>query len=113
TSYVSAPTSGVAFYVSNSGNWGVQDSGGNPLPLTIQGGGTGANTLTGARVNLGVSQFGVSGSVTAMSSPDSSRSVIIDNAGTWGLRQALVLLSLFRLLVVALVQPMRRQQDQI
>ncbi|HFK5809355.1 hypothetical protein IB212_15415 [Enterobacter sp. E12] len=84
TSYVSAPTSGVAFYVSNSGNWGVQDSGGNPLPLTIQGGGTGANTLTGARVNLGVAQFGVSGSVTAMSSPDSSRSVIIDNAGTWG-----------------------------
>ncbi|MEX7609772.1 hypothetical protein AB6V66_24770 [Enterobacter asburiae] len=50
----------------------------------MQGGGTGANTLTGARVNLGVAQFGVSGSVTAMSSPDSSRSVIIDNAGTWG-----------------------------
>ncbi|WP_238934099.1 MULTISPECIES: hypothetical protein [unclassified Enterobacter] len=83
-STVSAPTSGVFFYVSNSGNWGVQDSLGNALPLTIQGGGTGANTLTGARVNLGIAQFGISGSVTAMSSPDSSRSVIIDNAGTWG-----------------------------
>lgn len=84
TTTVSAPTSGVFLYVTDSGNWGVQDSVGNALPLPIAGGGTGANTLTGARVNLGVAQFGVSGSVTAMSSPDSSRSVIIDNAGTWG-----------------------------
>ena len=83
-STVSAPTSGVFFYVSNSGNWGVQDSAGNPLPLTIQGGGSGANTLVGARVNLGIAQFGTSGSVSAMSSPDSSKSVVIDNAGTWG-----------------------------
>lgn len=84
TTTVSAPTSGVFLYVTDSGNWGCQDSVGNALPLPIAGGGTGANTLTGARVNLGVAQFGVSGSVTAMSSPDSSRSVIIDNAGTWG-----------------------------
>lgn len=81
---VSAPSGGVFFYVAPSGNWGVQDSLGNALPLTIQGGGTGANTITGARVNLGIAQFGISGSVTAMSSPDSSRSVVIDNAGTWG-----------------------------
>ncbi|MCK6732987.1 hypothetical protein L8T14_06940 [Enterobacter bugandensis] len=83
-STVSAPTSGVFLYVANSGNWGVQDSSGNALPLPLAGGGTGANTLTGARVNLGIAQFGISGTVTAMSSPDSSRSVIIDNAGTWG-----------------------------
>lgn len=83
-STVSAPTSGVFLYIANSGNWGVQDSAGNPLPLPIANGGTGANTLLGARVQLGVSQFGTSGSVSAMSSPDSSKSVILDNAGTWG-----------------------------
>lgn len=81
---VSAPTSGVFLYVADSGNWGVQDSVGNPLPLTIQGGGTGANTLVGARVNLGIAQFGTSGTVSAMSSPDSSKSVVIDNTGMWG-----------------------------
>lgn len=84
TTTVSAPNSGVFLYVSDSGNWGVQNSVGTALPLTIAGGGTGANTLTGARVNLGIAQFGISGSVTAMSSPDSSKSVVIDNAGTWG-----------------------------
>lgn len=84
TTTVSAPTSGVFLYVTDSGNWGVQDSSGNALPLPIAGGGTGANTLLGARVNLGVAQFGTSGSVSAMSSPDSSKSLVIDNSGNWG-----------------------------
>ncbi|HHP2613821.1 TPA: gp53-like domain-containing protein [Enterobacter roggenkampii] len=84
TSYVSAPTSGVAFYVSNSGNWGVQDSGGNPLPLTIQGGGTGANTLLGARVNLGVSAFGSDSTRSTASSPNAAAYTFITNSGDWG-----------------------------
>lgn len=79
TTTVSAPTSGVFMYVSNSGNWGVQDSVGNPLPLPIAGGGTSANTLLGARVNLGVSSFSSDSSSSYVSAPTSGVSFYVSN----------------------------------
>jgi len=32
---VSSPTGKTSFYLSDKGAWGIQDSVGNPLPLTI------------------------------------------------------------------------------
>ena len=84
TTTVSAPTSGVFFYVTDSGNWGVIDSVGNPLPLPIAGGGTGANTLLGARVNLGVSAFGSDSTRSTASSPNAAAYTFITNYGDWG-----------------------------
>lgn len=84
TTTVSAPTSGVFLYVTDSGNWGVQDSVGNPLPLPIAGGGTGANTLLGARVNLGVSAFGSDSTRSTASSPNAAAYTFIANTGDWG-----------------------------
>ena len=84
TTTVSAPTSGVFFYVTDSGNWGVIDSVGNPLPLPIAGGGTGANTLLGARVNLGVSAFGSDSTRSTASSPNAAAYTFITNSGDWG-----------------------------
>ena len=81
---VSAPTSGVFLYVADSGNWGVQDSVGNPLPLPIAGGGTGANTLLGARVNLGVSSFGSDSNRSTVTAPNSAAYTFITNYGDWG-----------------------------
>jgi hypothetical protein len=51
---MSSPDGKVYLYIDDAGHWGVQDSAGNPLPLAIANGGTGANTLLGARVQLGV-----------------------------------------------------------
>lgn len=84
TTTVSAPTSGVFFYVTDSGNWGVIDQVGNPLPLPIAGGGTGANTLLGARVNLGVSAFGSDSDRSTASSPNAAAYTFITNYGDWG-----------------------------
>lgn len=84
TTTVSAPTSGVFFYVTDSGNWGVIDQVGNPLPLPIAGGGTGANTLLGARVNLGVSSFGSDSDRSTASSPNAAAYTFITNYGDWG-----------------------------
>ncbi|HCM9129092.1 TPA: hypothetical protein N5L07_003443 [Enterobacter asburiae] len=84
TTTVSAPTSGVFFYVTDSGNWGVIDSVGNQLPLPIAGGGTGANTLLGARVNLGVSAFGSDSDRSTASSPNAAAYTFITNYGDWG-----------------------------
>ena len=84
TTTVSAPTSGVFFYVTDSGNWGVIDQVGNPLPLPIAGGGTGANTLLGARVNLGVSSFGSDSTRSTASSPNAAAYTFITNYGDWG-----------------------------
>jgi hypothetical protein len=83
-STVSAPTSGVFFYVANSGNWGVIDSVGNPLPLTIQGGGTGANTLLGARVNLNIAQFGSDSTRSTVAAPNAAAYIFVTNSGDWG-----------------------------
>ncbi|WP_233426933.1 phage tail protein, partial [Enterobacter asburiae] len=69
-SSVSAPKGGVFFYITPDGQWGVQDSVGNPLPLAIANGGTEANTLLGARVKLGIASFSGDGTLTTMSSPD-------------------------------------------
>ena len=84
TTTVSAPTSGVFFYVTDSGNWGVIDQVGNPLPLPIAGGGTGANTLLGARVNLGVSSFGSDSDRSTVTAPNSAAYTFITNYGDWG-----------------------------
>lgn len=84
TTTVSAPTSGVFMFVTDSGYWGAQDSGGNPLPLPIAGGGTGANTLLGARVNLGVSAFGSDSARSTVTSPNSAAYTFITNYGDWG-----------------------------
>ena len=85
---VSAPRGGVFFYITPDGHWGVQDSAGNPLPLPIAGGGTGANTLLGARVELGIASFGGDGTLTTMSSPDGKVYLYIDDAGHWGVQDS-------------------------
>jgi hypothetical protein len=85
---VSAPSGGVFFYITPAGDWGVQDSAGNPLPLPIAGGGTGANTLLGARVELGIASFGGDGTLTTMSSPDGKVYLYIDDDGHWGVQDS-------------------------
>lgn len=84
TTTVSSPTAGVFFYLTDSGDWGVQDSIGNPLPLPIAVGGTGANTLLGARVNLGVAQFGSDSTRSTMSAPNAAAYAFVTNTGDWG-----------------------------
>lgn len=83
---VSSPTGKTNFYISDAGAWGVQDSVGNPLPLSINGGGSGANTLLGARVNLGISSFATTTGFTSMSSPNATVSLVIADGGDWGVQ---------------------------
>lgn len=81
---MSSPTGKTFIFITDSGNWGVQDSAGNPLPLDITNGGTGANTLLGARVELGVASFGSDKNRSTMSSPGATAFVFIDKNGDWG-----------------------------
>ncbi|MGO3911543.1 gp53-like domain-containing protein [Huaxiibacter chinensis] len=85
---VSAPNGGVFFYITPDGHWGVQDSAGNPLPLALANGGTGANTLLGARVKLEIASFGGDGTLTTMSSPDGKVYLYIDDDGHWGVQDS-------------------------
>lgn len=81
---VSSPTGKTFIFVTDAGNWGCQDSVGNPLPLAIANGGTGANTLLGARVQLNISAFGSDNDRTTMSSPGATAFIFIDKNGDWG-----------------------------
>ncbi|MCI1676648.1 MAG: hypothetical protein LKK36_06320 [Ewingella americana] len=85
---VSSPTGKTNYYLSDDGAWGVQDSVGNPLPLSINGGGTGANTLLGARVNLNIAAFGGNKSFTSMSSPNALKALVITDDGDWGVQDS-------------------------
>ena len=87
-SSVSAPRGGVFFYITPDGQWGVQDSAGNPLPLAIANGGTEANTLLGARVKLGIASFSGDGTLTTMTSPDGKVYLYIDDDGHWGVQDS-------------------------
>ncbi|EPN4102926.1 gp53-like domain-containing protein [Enterobacter hormaechei] len=83
-SSVSAPRGGIFFYITSDGHWGVQDSAGNPLPLALANGGTGANTLLGARVQLGIAAFGSDENRSTMSAPGAPAFIFIDKHGDWG-----------------------------
>lgn len=85
-SSVSSPTAKVFLFIQDGGSWGVQDSGGNSIPLPIECGGTGERTLLGARVKLGVDVVGKTDLLTTLSSPDASRSLFITNGVSWGLQ---------------------------
>ena len=50
----SSSTTANRLFVSNTGSWGVLDNAGNPIPLPIIYGGTAANSVSGARTNLGL-----------------------------------------------------------
>jgi hypothetical protein len=102
----------VFFYVTDSGDWGVQDSIGNPLPLPISVGGTGANTLLGARVNLGVEQFGSDSTRSTMSAPNAAAYAFVTNTGDWGLLTIAARRSHLLFLVVVQEQQMQPQQEQ-
>jgi hypothetical protein len=81
---MSSPDGKVYLYIDDAGHWGVQDSAGNPLPLAIANGGTGANTLLGARVQLGVAAFGSDENRSTMSAPGATAFVFVDKNGDWG-----------------------------
>ncbi|HGH4635656.1 TPA: phage tail protein [Enterobacter bugandensis] len=85
---MSSPDGKVYLYIDDKGNWGVQDSAGNPLPLAINNGGTGANTLLGARVKLGIASFGGDETLTTLSSPDGKVYLYIDDKGNWGVQDS-------------------------
>jgi len=53
-SYVHSGSAGNRLFVSSTGSWGVLDNTGNPIPLPLIYGGTGANSVSGARTNLGL-----------------------------------------------------------
>ncbi len=83
---VSSPEGKVFLYVNDDGSWGVQDSAGNPLPLSITGGGSGANTLLGARMQLLVHALTSGEDLTTLSSPTAKYFFYIDDNGAWGVQ---------------------------
>ncbi len=85
---MSSPTAKTFIYITDAGDWGAQDSSGTPIPLTINRGGTGSNTLSGARFNLGVNAFATSSSFSSMSSPNATRALVITDAGDWGVQDS-------------------------
>lgn len=85
---VSSPAGKIFLYLDDIGPWGVQDSAGHPLPLSIDGGGTGANTYLGARVNLSVQALTSGKDLTTLSSPNATVFYYLNDAGVWGVQDS-------------------------
>lgn len=85
-SSVSSPTAKVFFFVTDSGDWGVQDASGTPLSLPMDRGGSGANTQLGARINLQVQALTSGEDLTTLSSPTAQYFFYIDDTGAWGVQ---------------------------
>ncbi|ENV4137241.1 hypothetical protein ACFJ8K_001307 [Escherichia coli] len=111
-SYVQSGSTANRLFISNTGSWGALDSTGNPLPLPLVYGGTGANSVSGARNNLGlgtasVQNIGTSGATVpvlngtntwtspqtfstsvAINTLNLTNSLSVANGGTGGTTQA-------------------------
>lgn len=87
-SSVSSPTAKVFFFVTDSGDWGVQDAHGTPLALPMDRGGSGANTQLGARINLLVQALTSGEDLTTLSSPTAKYFLYIDDTGAWGVQDS-------------------------
>jgi len=111
-SYVQSGSTANRLFISNTGSWGALDSTGNPLPLPLIYGGTGSNSVSGARSNLGlgtasVQNIGTSGATipvlngtntwtspqtfstsVAINTLNLTNSLSVANGGTGGTTQA-------------------------
>lgn len=70
-SYVQSGSTANRLFISNTGSWGALDNTGNPIPLPLIYGGTGANSVSGVRTNLGlgtasVQNIGTSGAAVPL-----------------------------------------------
>ena len=85
---VSSPTAKVFWYLNDAGNWGVQDSAGNSIPLPVECGGTGERTITGAKVRLGIAGFNTGKDYSSVSSPQAVVFLYVSDNGSWGVQDA-------------------------
>lgn len=82
--YIHSPDKKKYLSVSNS-SWGMWDTETNSfIPLEITKGGTGANTLDGARTNLQVDRLRQQDNGTFLASPSGNQSIFMYNGGDWG-----------------------------
>ena len=77
-------------FIKNTGDWGAWDSSrGLSLALPITQGGTGADTLEGARYNLGVDRLFQNSGETVLYSPNKNKYLTIPDGGDrWGVYDA-------------------------
>ena len=76
---------GIYLQMDSTGRWGCfspELSGWSALG--IEQGGTGSNTATGAKVNLGLGSFSQSGAEATVTSPNNLYHLSINNEGLWG-----------------------------
>lgn len=83
---INFPTRNASLVLRDSDQtWGVYDNdAGQWKALGVGQGGTGANSVASARVNLGVDSLNQASNLTGVYSPDSSSALIVYNGGTWG-----------------------------
>lgn len=82
---VQTPDGSRYFTVSNGGTWGVwAPVEGAWNPLGVGQGGTGAVTLSDARVNLQVNRLGQEGTYTEINSANGTKRIVVNDSGDWG-----------------------------
>lgn len=71
--------------LSSDNSWGCySDTEGKWIPLEILKGGTGANTVAGAKTNLGLDVFVSGGTQTIVQSPNKANYMYVNDSGVWG-----------------------------
>lgn len=71
--------------IANNGEWRVARNDNNSTSaLSVGAGGTGAENVTQARINLQIDRFVPVGAITSMLSGNKTRSIIVGDTGEWG-----------------------------
>ncbi|MDM3467177.1 tail fiber domain-containing protein [Citrobacter sp. Cb041] len=82
--YIQSPDK-LKYFTINNSSWGMWNTQANSfIPLGIQQGGTSANDVSTAKVNLQVDRLNQFGVTTSITSGDRTKSIIVNDGGTWG-----------------------------